>query len=182
MEFIKKIQHKLHDRMLRRQLADADVKRSSISFEEAKHIGILFDATEMTERKAVMAYAEKLKQQNKKVRVLAYLNEKERQANFTFDHFSNQDLSWVGKNKAEFADAFASTKFEWLFCIHGPQPLLDIAARSAASLRVGPTMETTEAFDLMIEKGNLTAEKFIEQIEFFSRKIGVQPKNRKENV
>lgn len=182
MEFIKKIQHKLHDRMLRRQLADVDINRSSISFEEAKHIGILFDATELKDRKTVLKYSEKLKQQNKKVRLLAFLNEKERQANFTFEHFSNQDLNWVGKNKAEFVDTFASTNFDWLFCIHAPQPLVDIAMRSAASLRVGPTMASTEAFDLMIEKGNLTAEKFIEQIEFFSRKIGVQPKNRKENV
>jgi len=177
MEFIKKIQHKLHDRMIRRQMAESKIVRNSVAFAEAAYIGILFNATELKDRQATLSYSEKLKQQGKKVKLLAYLNEKENQPNFTFDHFCNQDMNWFGKINAAVVDEFVPAKFDFLFCLNEDQPLVDIAARSAASLRVGPATEETFPFDLMIEKGKLNQEKFIEQIEFFIKKI-----NHNQNV
>lgn len=177
MEFIKKIQHRLHDRMIKKQVAESKATRNSVAFAEAIHFAILFNATELNERQTVLKYAETLRKQKKQVKLLGFLNEKEKQENFTFDHFCNQELSWIGKNKSELVEAFIQGSFDLLFCMHEDQPLVDIAARSKASLRVGPAIADHDPFDLMIEKENLSLSKFIEQMEFFAKKI-----NRKADV
>lgn len=177
MEFIKKIQDKLHDRMIKRQIAESKNIRSSIAFANARQIGILFNATELAARKTVLSYIEKLKKQDKQVKLLGYLNEKEVQPDFTFAHFCNQDLNWFGKNKSSAVEDFVQAKMDLLFCLHDDQALVDIAARSNASLRVGPATEEIYPFEIMIEKGTMKLDKFIEQIEFFVSKV-----NRKENV
>ena len=58
-----------------------------------------------------------------------------------------------------------------LFCLSDIQALVDIAARSYAKLRVGPSLQEIYPFDLMIEKKDLSQKKFIEQINFYIQKI-----------
>lgn len=177
MEFIKKIQHRLHDRMLRKQLSESSPTRKSVSLKEADYIGILFNATLLEDRKVVEAYQQQLKNANKKVLLLGFLNEKENQSNFTFGHFNNQDLNWIGKNKSELVESFVREKFDLLICLNEDQCLFDIAMRSSASLRIGSSAAKEECFDLMIDKGHTSTIEFIKHIEFFLNKM-----NSKENV
>ncbi|NNE28677.1 MAG: hypothetical protein HKN16_03530 [Saprospiraceae bacterium] len=160
--------------MILKEVQSHSAIRESTNFDSVHSVGILFDATGLDDRKAILHYAESLKKQDKKVKLLGYLNEKENQPNYTFDHFCNTELSWIGKNKSEKVEQFVRTDFDLLFCLSDAQSLVDIAARSIAKLRVGPSIQNTLAFDLMIETNSTNQRNFLDQVEFFTKKMNTQ--------
>lgn len=70
MEILEQTRVRFHQRLLRRGLPAHQVKRNSVFLENAKSVGILFDATLLEEREVVLQFAEKLKRQNKQVKLL----------------------------------------------------------------------------------------------------------------
>lgn len=146
------------------------------TFEQAQSVGILFDATDLHIRQAVLEYADQLRDQGKRIKRLGYFDSKVEDPNFTFKYFNRKNLDWAGRPVGEQVQEFARQPFEWLLILSTEtQPLFEyIAAMSAASLRVGPVAERTSCYDIMIDSGSADLQAFIQQMEFVLAKTNTR--------
>ncbi|MEO1257367.1 MAG: hypothetical protein AAFZ15_01170 [Bacteroidota bacterium] len=180
MEILEQTRIRLHQRLLRKGLPAHQVKRSSVFLENAKSIGVLFDATALEERNIVLQFAEKMKHQSKKVKLLGYFDEKLKSSDFPFLYFDKKQLDWAFRPKSEEVNAFSKEPFDLLVNISKKTilPLDYIAAYSKARFRVGPFTENTFCYDLMIdidEKKGLTA--FLNQVLHYLGKMQPEKKS-----
>lgn len=138
-----------------------------VTLQEARHIGILFDATQIDDRKEVVAFIEKLKKQEKKVQALAFLDDTLTIDSLPFRYFNRKALDWKGRPVHEFADAFAREKFDMLFCLYpsSSAPLEYIAVQSLSRFKIGAHQENTACFDLAVVPDQTDAGYMIRQIE-----------------
>lgn len=178
MNAIEKYRLKLHNFFLQKALQKAaDTPHYSVVFDDAKEIGLLFDATEINFRQPVEKYAEKLRAKGKKVRLLAFYNEAQRQKNFTFYHLSKKDLDFALRPKDHQCKDFIQQQFDVLLNLY-PKPNLTleyISAFSKATFRVGPITSKTYCYDLMVQtRDRDDPHHFIQQVEFFLNKIQKQ--------
>lgn len=173
MEIIQRIRLFIYNFFLQRRLKEHRVERKTTDFEHAQTIGILFPTQSLADRELILNYEKTLSKNKKKVKLLAYLNEKERNENFTFKHFSNKEIGWFYRPKGEEVLEFMQQPFDILMTLATESSLTleYINALSRANLRVGPYTENTYAYDLMIDvadKNNI--KKFIQEVEFYLNK------------
>lgn len=174
MKGIQKLRSKLFKSALKKELQYKRFTRKSLSLEEAHSVGILFDATNPEMRQTVLNFARRLKNQDKKVRLLGYIHTNQKEDNPSFPHFKKKEVDFSFRPKTETAKEFLSRNFDLLINLSPKNlPWLDyLAALSPAKFRVGQVSENTAAYDLMIETrqpGNL--EHFIRQMEYFLNKM-----------
>ncbi len=169
-----KLRQHLFDRDFKKQLQTHRSKRRSMPLENARYVGILFDGTELDARKPVLAFAKRLKKEGKRVKLLAFMDNKVDNSNFPFESFNRKDLSWYYTPKSESALRFMEEPFDILINLNlSPSPWMNyIAALSAARFRVGTAEAAPEACDLMLDmsKGG-GAEKFIREAERYLQKM-----------
>lgn len=174
MKGIQKLRSKLFKSVLQKELQYKRFVRKSLSLEEAQSVGILFDATNPEMRQTVLNFARRLKNQDKKVKLLGYIHTNQKEDNPNFPHFKKKEVDFAFRPKAEVVKDFISRNFDLLINL-SPKNLacLDyVAALSPATFRVGQLTENTVAYDFMIETkqpGNI--EHFIRQMEFFLNKM-----------
>lgn len=148
--------------------------RSSVDFDVAKSIGILFDATDPISKNKVLKYAEKLTKDEKKVTLLGFVATKQTDLSLPFKFFTPKDINWKMIPEGHDIEQFMTSKFDILINLYLGENLSFeyISALSNANLRVGPYSENTCSFDLIIdtpmEKG---VEHLIKQVEFFLNRI-----------
>jgi len=112
--------------------------RLSISFAEAKHIGIIF-SNDLPEK---VLMAEKLstiyKKEGKQVKVLAY-DRNVQVKHLPFESFSKKDITFWGNFLNESINQFSQISFDFLICLdHNPGIIIqNILAKSKAKCRVG---------------------------------------------
>ncbi len=158
---------------LRKRRAKA---KPPVSFEAARNIGILFDATELEERETVLAYAKELRNKLKQVRLLGFFDNKLNDSNFTFHYFNRKNIDWAQRPGGEFVEEFIEMEFDWLFNLAlKPNPQFEyIAALSRARLRVGPMTDNTFCYDIMIDAEGGSLRDFIQQMELVLAKTNTQ--------
>jgi hypothetical protein len=174
MNIISKLKTQTHNYFLQKELDQTQIKRESIDFENAKNIGILFNATELADRQIVLDFSKELKNQGKKVKLMGFLNDKDKNANHVFDHFNKSDLDWALRPKQEGIETFIKQRFDILINLSTTShPSLDyIAAFSHAKFRVGPFTEKIFCYELMIEVDEQKDLKsFLNQVSFFLKKM-----------
>lgn len=153
MEILTNLRTRLHQQLLKKELPNFQMKRSSVFLDNAASIGLLFDATELEERLTVIGFAEKLKSLGKNVNLLGFFNTKLKTNDFPFHFFDKKQLDWALRpNKAVLAN-FVDQPFDLLINLSNRNvaPLNYIAAHSKARFRVGPYTQNTICYDLMIE-------------------------------
>ena len=153
MNLFEQLRTRMHEQLLRKNLPTRQVERSSLSLDQAKSIGILFDGSKPEDRELVLNYAKKLKGQGKKVKLMAYFDSDLKSENFTYWHFNKKQVDWALRPKTKEAEDFAQRPFDLLINLsrNAIIPLEYIAALSKARFRVGPSTEKTFCYDLMIE-------------------------------
>ncbi len=169
-----KLRLRLFERDLHKRLQKCRHQRASLSLEKARHIGILFEGTELNEREPILAYAQQLKKAGKRVRLMAFMDNTTDNSNFPFSSFNRKDLNWLFIPKAEEVQQFIEEPFDLLlhFALE-PKPWMNyISALSAARFRVGSAKALPEACDLMLDmsKGGGMKE-FIRQAEQYLKKM-----------
>ncbi len=174
MQFIEQIRTRLHNSFLKKEISSHQAGRSSMSIEDAKSIGILFDGTDPGNRKLVLDYAEKLKKAGKKISLLAFYNSKQESEELDFPHFNRKQLDFALRPKTPEVLEFIEKQFDLLLnvCNQSVLQLDYVAARSKAKFRVGPFTEKTFCYDLMIDhsgKNDLGA--FLQQVIFYMKKM-----------
>lgn len=168
-----------HQRKLNNQLKSRPQAaiRERVNLESAATIGIIFDATELKDRDIVLKFADDLQKRSKKVKLLAYFDNKMEGESYSFPFYNTKNLDWTRCPGGEEVKKFLDQKFDLLFVL---KPKADvhmeyIAALAYAHLKVGPCTEHTYCFDLMIDaKAGQPLSHFISQAEQLLKQTNVK--------
>ncbi|MBK9018388.1 MAG: hypothetical protein IPM82_32500 [Saprospiraceae bacterium] len=142
--------------------------------DNAAYIGILFDGTEPAEREMVLDYAGQLKKAGKKVKLLAFFDNKLKGESFAFPAFNRQQVDWALRPNSREALEFKDQPFDLLLNLtkNSVIPLDYLAALSKARFRVGPYTDQTFCYDLMIEhSGKTDLKTYLQQVIFYMKKM-----------
>lgn len=147
-----------------------------MNFAQAKSIGLLFDATDLERRNEVLAYAKKLRAQDKKVTLLGFFDSKQEVADFTFNYFNRSGIDWAKRPKSKDVEFFLQTPYD-IFIHLNPNPSVvteHVAALTEAHLKVGSASGLITTYDLMVDVNDTSTLKgFIQQIEQLFKKTNV---------
>ena len=164
--------------LLKRELKTVNHTRkiNKFKFENAKTVGIIFDATNPDDFEQVKRYANELRENNKKVKVLGYFKSNGVPAltysKLDFDFFSNKEVSLLGKPTPVFIHNFIEEEYDLLIDlnIHDHFALRYVAAMSKAVFKVGKFEEENDihTHDMMIDSDHTkTIKYFLRQIDTY---------------
>lgn len=128
--------------------------RSSIPYKEATSIGIVFSIEDKSKHDAIKEFIKRLEADGKKVKVIAFLPKKKENYEFMFDFFTEDDLSFFGRNNSTQATKFVATPFDILYYVDASPNsyILNLIAQSKAKFRIGKFWADGHPyFELMIE-------------------------------
>lgn len=171
----KKIREFFYERSLEKELASRSEAKGlkSITLENAKRVGILFDATDLNIRNSILDYVESLKDRRKTVKILGYFNNRLKDNNFTFRHYNRDNIDWAMRPKGEDVEDFIKQDFDLLINL-SPISTKDteyITAAVRAELKIGPITDNTSCYDLMLDsKRDVDIKHFISQVEALLKK------------
>jgi hypothetical protein len=173
MKTIKSWQTQVREYFLQKMINKIDLRRTTVTYESAQTIGILFDATELNHRETVAQFSKELKARNKKVKLIGFFDNKQEVSNFPFKAFNKNDIDWLMRPKGQIVENFMNNTFDLLIGIYEGNnlPLEYIAALSKAHLRVGPYTDNTYCYDLMIDTDKRNLKNYIKQVEFYLNKM-----------
>ena len=168
MSLIYNLRAQAHRRFLKKEQQRQRRRMQSFNLDTAQRIGLLFNATDLDDRQMVMRYAESLKKNGKRVRLLGFFDTEQRDPNFTFLHYNKKQFDWALRPRSEDVQKFMDTPFDLLLNVEPATHLHSeyVAMLSKASIKVGPITTNTDCYDLMIDaadKKNVRA--FLDQIE-----------------
>jgi hypothetical protein len=131
------------------------VQRYALNYEEVRTVGILFNSTDEDSHGALNFWVKILKQDGKKVRAMAYFEEKHSNPyDFKFDFFTKNDLKRGEAVHTEEVKAFMQERFDYLYCVSLQhfKPFDYIMRYSHAKCRIGAFYEddTERPYELMI--------------------------------
>ena len=138
------------------------------NIEEAKSIGILFDATDVDYRKKTLAYADNLRKQGKKVNTLGFIATVDKEATFSFDFFTLRQIDWAQRPKGESISHWLEHDFEVLICLFPQSAKFTeyLALHTRAGLKIGPVANNASCYDLMLDMSpKSTPQQIIQQYE-----------------
>jgi hypothetical protein len=170
---LERLRSNLFLKSLRHIVANQARKRVFHSFDSARSVGLLFDATDERLRREVLDFAAACRKKGQQVRLLGFWNAP--QATETgFDAFTAKELSFAGQPKSEKALTFGRTALDLLICFnfHQHKALEWLAASSPAAMKIGVATDQPNDYDLQLE---IPAEKrasfFVEQLRHYLNKF-----------
>ena len=149
----KGIRRFFHLRRLRAKLKLQSANRQAVSMEDAKRIGILFNATSGDDRHEIENFADLLRSNDKKVLVLGFIDGKFTHDIHNYLVFTKKNLNWYLEPSGDNVQRFEEEPFDILINAYTDEcvPLEYISALSSAKFRVGIYHEDkTHCYDLMI--------------------------------
>jgi len=143
----------LFKKALRELLVSQKRSRQVHTFDSARSIGVLFDASSETARRESLEFIRLLEKQGKKVSALGFFNTKKTPDNQPFDSFFAKETSWIGQPKSEKAEDFVKQKFDLLLTLNPDEltPLEWLAAKSQAAFKIGFATGRPNDFDIQLE-------------------------------
>ncbi|MCB9227074.1 MAG: hypothetical protein H6578_07920 [Chitinophagales bacterium] len=132
--------------------------RKVINLNNAKNIGLLYNASNSDNVVAVTKFIELFKNNDVKITSLAYLNEKIKEDSRP-NYFNKNDINWYEIPFGEKINNFQKEKYDILICatVQECLPLEYLSATSKASYRVGSYQkDKTEIYDFMINVNQQT--------------------------
>jgi len=178
MSLWKSIKQYFRKRKLQREISKRPrVASRPVHFTQARSIGILFDASQLDQRQAVVSYAEGLRTTGRQVKLLGYFDSKQEQADFTFPFISRKQINWYGCPVGDEVDDFLDQAYEFFFFLHPVQKSYAnyLAQILRAPFKVGPPEQDAHCYDLMVEiRDKQDVKKFISEIEAVLQKTNAQ--------
>ncbi len=172
------IQTYFFERAKRKKLQVTDGRSAQFRISDKNHFGILVDAGNYNDRNDVLAFADRLRKDGHRVKILGYLVGRIDGASMPFDIFATAQLSKVSQvPKSPEVDTFILQKFDALInlSIHqNHKPLDYISTLSRASFRIGPWYHHAQSnpYDLCIDAGNsATLNEWINELMHTLQKI-----------
>ncbi len=155
---IKNVKNKIANFRLNKQLSEQVRQKEFINFEDARSIGIVFEATKLDDFDLIKKYVLKLKEQGKKVHAVGYFDQKITPQNISypkteFDFFNNRELKSLSQPASPYIQTFISEIRDVLidFNLFNKFPLRYIAANSYAKCKIGIDIpENKNLHDMLI--------------------------------
>ncbi len=179
MKLPKNISTILGNFRFKQELKKVKRKHEVVGFDEAKKIGVLYDATDSHNFEIVKAYVKTIRSQQKDILALGYVDRKELPSNqyaqYGLDFFTRKHLNWQMIPQHIIVNNFIAEKFDILINLNSNKcfPLRYIAALSHARFRVGRfDRKNMMCYEMMIDtQGEPGIKTVIEEVENFLRKI-----------
>lgn len=176
----KKIRNKIADYLFHRELRTTKRNPRTISFSNARTIGILYDATHEEDYETIKEYVRQMRDQKKEVLALGYVDMNElpamRFSKLGLDFFTFKNLNWVLKPTHPMVDKFIHSNFDILINInlHKCFPLKYLAAITKANFKIGRYEGRHHQYlDFMIKTNdNVSLRQFIELTNTYLKVIG----------
>lgn len=180
MRLIQSIKAKFFELALKKKMKARQKQGTAkvVNLETARKIGLLFDATDINQRKLVLDFVDKWNKRQKQFRLLGFFDSKLKDDNFTFDQFNQKDINWLNIPKGDTVAAFLAEEFDLLIHLNTQSNVrmecLSLLAN--ATLKIGPPALRLPAYDFMIEvPASAGLRQFIQQMEHFLQHINKSP-------
>ena len=174
MRFLEDIKHKIGRFVFQRDLKTNKRKKEVCNLQDAKSIGILYDATLEEDVKKIQPFVSYFFDLKKEVKALGFVNEKQLSYCHTpklqYDFFYHKDLNWYYKPQNYIIDNFIRTEYDILInlCDSSCIPIKYLVASSLARFKIGRFEDGYEIYDLMIELNNdKSIEKLMNEIKHY---------------
>lgn len=144
-------------RVLSNSQKNANRNPSFCNIRDAKHIGIIFNATEYVSFEIIRNLVKDLMIDSRKITVLGYVDSKKVIDSYLyrkgFDFFSKNELNWYFKPVSPVVDAFIKEPFDLLIdlSLEDHYPIQYITTLSPASFKAGKYAPDDTCLDLMID-------------------------------
>jgi hypothetical protein len=179
MNFITKIRMAVGNMIFMRRLRLPQKRRQVVSFDAARKIGMLYDATLESDYESVKNYVKAIRAEHKEVVALGYVDGKglsrNQFAQLGLDFFTKKDLGWNMIPHSLEVKNFINEPFDILINLNEGNcfPLNYITAMSKARFRIGRyNKNLVHNFDMMIDAGNSTSlTNFIKEADKYLRII-----------
>jgi len=142
---------------LDRKIKSLDRKVHACNLDRARHIGIIYNATEYISFEIIRDLVRQLSENAERVIVLGYVDSKNLIDNYLyrkgFDFFSKSDLNWYYKPISAVAMQFMNEQFDLLLdlSLDSHFPIRYITSLSPASFKAGRYSTDDESLDFMID-------------------------------
>ena len=162
-----------------RKLRQPQKRRQVVSFEQARKIGMLYDATSDSDTETVKQYVKTIRGEHKEVIALGYVDGKDLSRNqfaqLGLDFFTRKNLRWNMIPDCLEVKNFINEPFDILINLNEGDcfPLNYITSMSKARFRIGRyNKNLIHNFDMMIDAGNSTSlANFIKEADRYLRII-----------
>ncbi len=153
---------------------------STVSFQRSmkNHYGLLIDAANPDDRNVVNNFAEELRRQGNRVKILGFVDGRMDSLSLSFDVFTSADLSRIAKiPKSPLAESFMDQTFDVLINLsirQNHKALEYICSVSKASFRIGPWYNQQEQgpYDLCLDTTrSATLKEWIKELMHTLQKI-----------
>jgi hypothetical protein len=148
------------EREKKKRLSASAKRTSQFRKDRKNHFGILLDAGIPGDRHEVMAFAETLRKEGHRVKILGFLEGRAEGTSMPFDLFTTAELAKVSKiPRGPVVESFIEQPFDVLINLsihHNHKALEYISALSKASFRIGPWYQHTRQnpYDLCLDAGS----------------------------
>ncbi len=136
---IQRLKSLFHKYFLRKELRFHQAEHNVVGLQTAKEIGIIFYPRTPDDTNVINQFAAYLKDQKKKVNILAFYNSKKTALNFNFPYFNRKDVNWHFEPMSQNVTDFIQKKFDILINLVTTDcpPLEYVSALSNARFRIG---------------------------------------------
>ncbi len=157
MKFAERFKKNYGLRVLNKKLRNIKREVKVCNISNARHVGIIYNATEFVSFEIIKDFAKDLAQQKINLSILGYVDSKKLIDHYLyrkgFDFFSRNDLNWFYKPKSEIIDTFIEQPFDILInlSLEHYYPIQYIVALSKAGFKVGRYSPDESYLDMMID-------------------------------
>lgn len=175
MSILKKLRQKFHFFLLKRKISKSNNSHKTIGLDEARSIGVLFEAGDNNDVEKILSLSKEFKSRNKEVQLLGYIPYKLNDYNPPYPYFTKKSVNWLYFANSEQTEQFIQKRFDILCCLFTKENLTleAIAALSNASFRVGKySKEKTHCYDFMVNtKKEAPVRLLLQEINHFLTQI-----------
>ena len=157
MQFIEDIKHKFGRWVFQKELKSNKRTKAISNLEDAKSIGILFEATDAAQIKKIEPFVKYFFELKKDVKALGYVNKKKLDNHhipkLNYDFFYLKDLNWYYKPQIISSTIFVKKEYDILINLSDSNciPIKYLVASSLAHFKIGQFEDGFEIYDLMIK-------------------------------
>lgn len=172
MSFLYKIRSKIGHFALKRYFLSQNRVPVVNNLDEAKSVGIVFDADTEKDFDLAYNYLKLMKEEYgiRNVRAFGYFSKKQElpylKRSIQIDYFTRKDLNWFNRPEGKFINDFAKEKFDVLIDLseNNILPIQYIVAMSPAKFKIGRFSEDNlDFYDMMVDVKGKSLSYFIEQ-------------------
>jgi hypothetical protein len=174
-EFFNQVRLKFGFRQLKQEIKKLNRKNHSISLSNAKNIGVLINIQNQSQLSEAEDFAKSLIQQNKKVKLLAFISDKSlKLSSSIIDIITIEDVEWNFIPKKDKVVNFVNNEFDILLnlCTEICFPLVYITAVSKSFFKVGAYDKRNSLFfDFMLQTPQQSILGFTTELKYYLEKI-----------